>query len=171
MPIFLQKNPIKEWVDLWNRNPAIFWRKYWTEKKLGTLPQNFEHMSKGGKKAKKDALRGRPPKNGRKKEEPKVEAEGEESECSDGHDPRHDKVKKAEARERLDQQYHHDMMISSQQRKNAVVDFMTRTGFDENANDSTTAKALTEMADERKVNEHKKRERKQRAKERAEVRK
>ena len=62
-------------------------------------------------------------------------------------------------------------MISGQTRRNAVVDFMTRTGFDDNANDSKTAIALTEMADERKMKEHKKRESKQRRKERAEIRK
>lgn len=43
--MFLRQNPIPEWIDLWNQHPTMFWRKYWTEKKLGNLPANFEYAN------------------------------------------------------------------------------------------------------------------------------
>ncbi len=53
MPMFLRQNPIPEWIDLWNQHPQVFWRKYWTEKKLGNLPANFEYGNFKGKGKKK----------------------------------------------------------------------------------------------------------------------
>ena len=63
------------------------------------------------------------------------------------------------------------MMISNKERTNAIADFMARTDFNTNVEDTRTAKALKDMADERKAAEHKKREDKQKRKLRAEIRK
>jgi len=43
MPVFMRLNPIPEYVELWNKHPNMFWRKYWQDKKAGSLPANFEY--------------------------------------------------------------------------------------------------------------------------------
>jgi len=45
MPVFMRLNPIPEYVELWNKHPSMFWRKYWTDKKAGVLPPNFEYKN------------------------------------------------------------------------------------------------------------------------------
>ena len=77
MPSFLRMNPIPEWVNLWNKNSNLFWRRYWVEKKTGRLPPNFEFKTKDMWK--------------QKKAKPKNEAGEEEP---DGIDARTDKKKK-----------------------------------------------------------------------------
>lgn len=41
MPEFLVINPIPEFVELWNKHPIMFWKKYWQDKKAGQLPPDF----------------------------------------------------------------------------------------------------------------------------------
>ena len=56
MPVFMRLNPIPEYVELWNKHPTMFWRKYWQDKKSGSLPQNFQykkHSTDHKKKSKK----------------------------------------------------------------------------------------------------------------------
>lgn len=146
MPQFLKINPIKEWVDLWKQAPMMFWKKYWSEKKLGRLPPNFGyHNHKANKK-----------KKGKKG--------GKQSE-SDGEDAKVDKKAKKKAKKRQEQQFDHDATVSKECREEALAAFMNKTGHDGNIDDSKTTMALKEHANERFKKESKKRESKRKQKE------
>jgi len=47
MPDFLKANPIPEFVDLWDKHPLMFWKKYWADKRANLLPPDFSYAARG----------------------------------------------------------------------------------------------------------------------------
>lgn len=52
MPHFLKKNPLPDWIELWNQSSNLFWKKFWIAKTNGNLPAGFGYDNHGGKKGK-----------------------------------------------------------------------------------------------------------------------
>jgi hypothetical protein len=93
MPMFLRQNPLPEWIDLWEKHPTLFWRKYWTEKKLGNLPPNFEYTGKAKGAAKEPTVKKERSKR-KSRAKPTGDEDRDKDEESDGVDIKCDKEEK-----------------------------------------------------------------------------